>query len=328
MSLSLPVHKRTSLDNSILSSTGRCPRLAYYNYHLCRATRTENYPINFGVAYHEFRDSLEKLYQQWVVEEGEDFDEIIDRFWSVAWSLATKTWVDPPVEHKKSYLDFSRLRSSCEEAFDVWQEEKRLGYYKVIQSETAFQLPLPRRLCHECYQWTTSKRCCNFDTHQEFFTGRLDQIIEWNGRLWIRDFKTVGRKEDWDSKFNPDHQFTGYVWAGKSLSGRAVDGVIIDIVYNIKTKGPEFHPTLANRTNDDIQNWLEWFEFEYANYRRFEATDSWPMRTSACGDYGGCFFRRCCNSGSWDSIEHWLEENTIYSVWDPLNPEREEGLPE
>lgn len=305
--LSLPMLDRTSLDNSVLSVVGRCPRLAFYNYRLNRATRSVNYPINFGVSYHKFREILDKLYAEWIVKEGKELDSCSKMIFEAAWSVATKGWQDPPLEHKKGYLDLGRLSKTCEQAFEAWLDEKRRGYYKVIATEVAFELPLPSG---------------------RLFTGRLDQILEWNGRLWVRDFKTVGRKDNWKEKYNPDHQFTGYSWAAQQLSDRRVDGTIIDIVYNTKTMGPEFHPTLANRSSNDIAQWLEWVEFESGNWERYCAEDLWPMRTMACGDYGGCFFRECCNLGSWDSIEGWLKERTIHSVWDPMNPEREEGLPE
>lgn len=306
--VSLPIVERESLDNSILSSVGRCPRLGYYNYVLNRAARADNYPINFGVLYHNFRDSLEKAYHTLVIEGGEKLEDVKETIWNQSWILATRGWTDPPIEHKKGYLDLGRALKTCKEAFESWVEEKSLNYYNIVSTELAFDLPLP-----------SGRRFC----------GKTDQVLEWNGRLWVRDFKTVGRKDDWKAKFNPDHQFSGYVWAAQELSGRRIEGVIVDIVYNIKTKGPEFHPTICSRTSDDLEQWLEWVEFEYDNWERCKAEDKWPMRTTACGDYGGCFFRQCCNRGNWPSIEQWLEERTVFSYWDPLNPEREEaGLPE
>ena len=307
LTLTLPVHGRRGLDNSILSTHGRCPRLDLFNYHLCRSHRVRNYPIEYGVAYHAFRETLELLYIKWVVEDGQTLDVAMPGLYTSAFAVATKTWEDPPLEHKKGYLDLGRLRKACEESFRTWVDEKKQGFYKIVGTETAFELPLPSG---------------------RLFTGRLDQILEWNGRLWIRDFKTVGRKDNWKLRYNPDHQFTGYVWAASQLSGRPIDGVIVDIVYNIKTKGPEFHPTLASRTQDDIDNWIEWVEYEYDNRERCIETGVWPMRTSSCNNYAGCYFRECCSLGSWRAMEEWLLERTIWSVWDPLEPEREEGLPE
>lgn len=328
----LPTITRSGYDNSILGTHGRCPRLDLYDYHLGRVGRGNNYPINFGIAYHSFRETLEKLYLKWVIEETKSIDSVKKLLYQTSWAVASKEWTDPPIEHKKSYLDLTRLEIVCEESFESWLGEKARGAMKVIATETAFDLPLPRKLCRRCWEWSDPEYTlclrCGGPLFTEYFQGRFDQILEWNRRLWVRDFKTVGRREDWRAKFSPAHQFTGYTWAAQILSGRRIDGVIAEVVYNTKTMGPEFHPTFASRSANDIEMWLEWVEFETANRRRAEATDIWPMRTTACGDYGGCFFRECCNLGNWSSIETWLEDKTIHSVWDPLNPEREEGIPE
>ena len=131
--ITLPVHTRRSLDNSILSTHARCPRLDFFNYHLCRTARVENYPINFGLAYHNFRETIEKLYMSWVTEEGADLKEVQKLIFESGWSVATKDWTDPPLEHRKSYLDLGRLRRTCEEAFESWCNEKRSNYYRVIR---------------------------------------------------------------------------------------------------------------------------------------------------------------------------------------------------
>lgn len=308
--INLPVVDREYLDNSILETCGRCPRLAYYNYKINRAARGKSWPIQYGVAFHKFKDVCELLYNQYVIEEGADLDDVKDMIYESASAVALLGWEDPPIEHTKSYLDLSRIRRGCELSFEQWLEEKKLGYYKVIGTETGFTLPLPSG---------------------RLFAGRMDQILDWNTRIWVRDWKTLGRKPknaNFRAKFNPSHQFSGYTWAAQKLSGRRIEGVIISIVYNIKSTGPEFYTALANRTTDDIKQWLEWVEDEYSNWQHYVTNDYWPMRTSACEDYGGCFFKECCNSGSWSSIENWLEDNTISSTWDPLNPEGEEGLPE
>lgn len=311
-SLSLPVLNRTRLDNSILGTLNRCPRLAFYNYYLCRSARVENYPINFGTATHTFMETLETLYMQWILEDEKGLEDCSLLLYEASCAVALKGWVDPPLEHAKSYLATDRLLETFEELFTFWKNEKNGTSFRVIGAETPFELPLPSG---------------------RMFCGKLDQLVEWNGRLWVRDWKTTSRKPSkkgggWKALYSPDHQFTGYIWASQKLSGRTVDGAIIHVVYNIKTMGPEFYPTLANRTSGDIDHWITWVEDSWDEWERRVETDSWPMNTTACGDWAGCFFRDCCGKGNWSAIERWLEERTIYSVWDPLNPEREEGLPE
>jgi hypothetical protein len=309
--LKLPILEREYLDFSILETHSRCPRLAMFNYVFNRAANTVNYPIQFGSAYHKFRETLEQLYLQWVRDEGTPFEKVDKKLiYESAFAVATRGWEDPPLEHKKSYLDLGRLSKTCKEAFERWVAEKTQGYYKVIATEASFTLPLPSG---------------------RLFAGRIDQVIEWNARLWIRDFKTAGRKPsggNWQRYFSPNHQFTGYTWAQSELSNRQVQGVIVDVAYNIKSRGPEFYPTMASRTLGDVKFWLEWIEEEYDRYEMHMEKKRWPMNTSACNDYGGCFFTECCNRSDWSSIELWLKENTIHSEWDPLDPEKEEGLPQ
>ena len=309
-SLDLPVYERTSLDNSILSTLGRCPRLAFFNYHLCRSARAKNYPINFGVAFHKFAETLEQLYINWVLEEGQELEKVKGVLFTAAFAVATAKWEDPPLEHKKSYLDLGRLSKNCKDMFERWEREKESGIFEVIGTETAFELPLPSG---------------------RNFSGRLDQPLLWNNRAWIRDWKTVSRRPkngDYRAKYNPDHQFTGYTWGFGKLANRTIDGVLVDTYHNIKSSGPNFDRTPCSRTNSDIKQWLEFVEDGCDEWERRVESGKWPMRTAACDDWGGCYFRSCCNEGAWRDIESWLKEHTIYSVWDPMRPEREEGLPE
>jgi len=308
--LSLPVFRREKLDNSILSCLNRCPRLCFFNYVLNRASCGKSWPIQYGVAYHKFRETLEKLYFSWCVTDGKDLEEVSSMIYETSLAMALKDWENPPLEHTKSYLDESRITKACHMGFESWKANKISGNMKILHSEMPFELPLPSG---------------------RIFCGRMDESIEWNNRLWIGDYKTLGRKPkggNWKGKFNPDHQFSGYVWAGQELSGRRIDGVIVSIVYNVKATGPEFHTALATRTKEDLGHWHEWVEDSYDLYERYFEKDSWPMNTTACDDWGGCFFRNCCNAGQWSAIEQWLLDNTLESHWDPLDPDKEKGLPE
>ena len=65
MKTELKLHERDVLDFSVLNTHMRCPRMMFYNYVLNRSPQGENFPIGFGVAYHKYREELEKL---WLVE--------------------------------------------------------------------------------------------------------------------------------------------------------------------------------------------------------------------------------------------------------------------
>lgn len=307
--LTLPISKPRVYDSSILSTCTRCGVKGLYQYFLNRSAARINFPIQFGQSYHEFRDVVESNYLalELDVAAGVYEDLQLQRFlFETGWNVASKDWEEPETDHRHSYLNESRLLTTCEEAFKNWLEEKALKRLKILQTEQAFELELPSG---------------------KLYGGRFDQILEWNGKLWVRDFKTTSRMgKSYGLRFDPNNQFTGYVWAAQSLSGRRVEGVLVEVVYNTKTKGPEFHDFIATRTPDHILRWIETVEFEIEEVERMFEEDRWPFRTTACDDFGGCYFRDACRKSSWFMIQRWLEANTIESVWDFADPDSETGV--
>lgn len=304
LTVSMPIERTKVCDNSEVGTHQRCPTKGLFQYGMNRAPIGTNYPIQFGVAYHKFREILEVV---WLEKPG----DLTDRDWArgvfeLAWFAAIKGWEDPPLDHKKAYLTESRLSQACTKAFDNWLHEKQTGRFNVLFTEQAFDLALP-----------SGRR----------FGGRFDQVLEWNGKLWVRDFKTVSRMgKTYGDQFEPNNQMTGYVWAAKELSGRPVEGVIIDVCYNTKNQGPEFYEFLTTRTPEHIERWIETIETEIVEIDRYYESMTFPMRTQACHDYGGCYFREACRKSSWAMVERWLEEKTTESHWDFMNPEAEEGV--
>jgi hypothetical protein len=300
MGSSLPVARPRVFDNSTIASVSRCPRKGYYQYWLNRAPSGTNYAIQFGLGYHKYREILEKLYLK--DPNRDDWP----MYHAVAYDVAVKGWENPPIGHSKEYLVETRLRTTCDQAFENWKQEKDAGIFNVLFTEQAFELILPN-----------GKR----------YGGRFDQLLEWHGKLWIRDFKTTSRMgRTYAAQFDPNNQIAGYIWAASELSMRDIEGVMIETIYNTKTKGPEFHPLLSTRSEGHIEQWLETVQDEIGDIEAREERDVWAMRTEACSDYGGCYFRDACQKEYWSSIDDWLLANTTHSVWDFMNPDKEEGV--
>jgi hypothetical protein len=104
------------------------------------------------------------------------------------------------------------------------------------------------------------------------------------------------------------------------LSGRKVEGVIIETIYNNKTKGPEIHEHLSTRSEGHLQKWLTSVEMEVEHIRLHEEADFFPLRTVACDDYGGCMYKEACKKEFDVTALSWLEDNTIEERWDFMNP--------
>lgn len=300
MGSQLPVFSREVYDNSVMSTHQGCPRKFYYQYHLCRAPAGLNFPIQFGIAYHKYRENLEMLYLN-------DSDVALwPRYHQVASAVCQENWQEPPLGHKHEWQTNARLRTTLNMAFDRWKMEKENNRLVVIHAERPFELTLP-------------------SGHR--FGGRIDQLLEWNNKLWIRDFKTTSRMgASYESRFDPDNQMTGYTWGMQQLSGRPVEGVIIEVVYNTKTKGPEFFQFLTTRSQFHVESWLETVQHELELIELHKTKDVWPQRTGYCLNFGMCAFHEACQQSSWPSIDDWLSTETIESHWDFMNPDKEEGV--
>lgn len=299
--VTLPIFEPEVFDNSMMETHSRCPRKYFYRYGLRRAPRGENFPIQFGLAYHDYRERIQPHFIEGVGVPLEVHEALRNEI--------VGAYEDPPLGHRKDYLTASRLEQTLDLAFARINHEVNQGL-KVIQSEQSFQLEL--------------------DGVEELFGGRMDQVIFWNGAVWMRDFKTTSRMgSSYSKKFNPSNQMTGYVWAAGKLGGKLPKGVLIEVVYNTKRSGPEFHQFLTERTPGQIEQWMETAKSEIAEIRRnHQRTEkmgylAWPQRTGACEDFGGCFYKDACKGDSAFGIEFFLKNQTDYSEWDFNDPNKE-----
>lgn len=309
--VTLPTFEPEVLDNSQIETFQRCPRKYLLRYGLRRAPVGENYSIGFGLAYHKYREEVENF----MIERDCNMN---DEVHAEALSTAVAGFKQPPQGHKKEFLSIDRLVQSCNLARMRIEREQARGAIEVIKSEDSFDLFLP--------------------TSDERFGGRMDQIIMWNGRIWIRDFKTTSYMgKTYADQFDPNNQMSGYVWAGTQLSGRPVQGVLIETVYNTKTRGPDIKQFLSTRSEGQIEQWSATVAHELTEIRKAwermpeEGYLAFPQRTLACNDYGGCYYAGrhgdvgACSMNSGHEIEGWLEQKTQYSEWDFTDPDKEES---
>ena len=313
-------------DNSVNAEYARCPRRGLYKYGLRRGFAGKSWPIQYGLAYHKYRETVEVLM-------AEARCDLTDEIHEKGIEAATETWEDPPVEHKKAYLNLHRLMLALEMARKKVTNERKSGTSVVTRSEDSFDLELPFRVCYECGFANYNMKhefcywCGSGDSplHPCRHGGRVDQFVKFvtlNNADMIRDFKTTGRMgETYALKFDPNSQLQGYTWSKEQLSGRKADGALIETVYNTKTKGPEIFQHYVTFSSGQQMQWLAsvmmetqlirsmWARVEELGYLAF------PQRTNACSDFGGCGYRQPCLASSGWEIEQWLENNTIYSHW-------------
>jgi hypothetical protein len=321
-------------DNSIRAEYVGCMRRGFYKYGLRRAFSGKNYPIQYGLAYHKYREVVENAMRE---KDLKMCHEIHD----IGLNAATKGWEDPPIGHRYEYLDLPRLYLGLQMARKRIELEQASGSIKVTRSEDSFDLELPFQVCQSC-GWAILdgddyNHCPMCRDHPPNLTrarhgGRIDQFIEFNNGLYVRDWKTTGYKsKHQDKKYDPNSQIQGYVWAGSQLSGRRFNGALIETVYNTKTKGPEVFQHYVDFSNGQMDQWVAsqmmyeqfirtaWSRVKELGYLAF------PQNTNACTAMGLCPYRDACLMGSGREIDNWLDNYTIYSHWDFMDPDKEEA---
>jgi hypothetical protein len=294
----------------------------------------KSFAIQYGLAYHKYREVVESEMRERDVKMN---DEVHD----FAMNESLKGWEDPPLDHRHGYLDRPRLILGIMMARKRIEEEQRTKQIKVTRSEDSFDLELPFQICQTC-GWAILdgddyNHCPTCRDHPANLTrirhgGRVDQFVEFNNGLYIRDWKTTGyMPQHYNKKFDPSAQIQGYVWAGSRLAGRAFKGAVIETVYNTKTKGPIITQNYVEFSSGQMEQWIasqmmheqfirtSWARVEELGYLAF------PQNTAACTAMGLCPYRDACLMGSGREIDRWLETSTIYSHWDFMNPDKEEG---
>ena len=326
------------LDNSTTDEYGKCPRKGFYRYGLRRGFSGKSFPIQFGLAYHKFREVVENL-----MREGDG--KMSDGVHLAGIEAALEDWEDPPMGHNYEFLDKGRFLLTTSKARTRIELEQASGDVEITRAEDSFDLELPFLICRNCgwaevdleAQWCPR---CNDEAlskpGEDFFRarhgGRTDQFLKTHDKSRVRDFKTTRYKGDkYEDKFSPNSQIQGYVWSGGELSGRTFDGALIETVHNTKLKGPEISQFYISFTKGQQEQWIASRMMEHSVIHMYWSRVAelgflaFPQRTSECSNFGGCGFREACQSSSGREIENWLDNYTIESHWDFTDPGKEES---
>lgn len=153
------------------------------------------------------------------------------------------------------------------------------------------------------------------------YCGHIDRLVTYGDAsdIYVQDQKTSGSQitPRYFEGFSPDYQMSGYTWAGKSIFIMPVQGVVVDAAY-IAVGFTAFGRQTITRSDKQ----LEEFRVEVLNTielaKRCHESGYYPMNRTACGNYGGCEFRRIC------SAVPGIRENLLQGSfkkrdrWDPL----------
>lgn len=131
------------------------------------------------------------------------------------------------------------------------------------------------------------------------YCGHIDRLVTYGDAddIYVQDQKTSGAQitPRYFEGFSPDYQMTGYTWAGQIIFNMPVKGVVVDAAY-IAVGFTAFGRQAITRS----ERQLEEFRGEVLHYigvaKQCHEEQYYPMNRMACGNYGGCEFRRVCSA--------------------------------
>lgn len=162
-----------------------------------------------------------------------------------------------------------------------------------------------------------------FSTGEELILcGHMDRVVTFNSGLYVLDRKTTKTTIDgfsaqkYFAQFSPNNQMSLYGLAGTIVLGTAIKGVIIDAV-QIAKGFSRYERGFANRTEGQLQEWLDDTLYYIRQAEANARSGVWPMNDTACSDFGGCPFQGICNKDP-AVRETFLRSNFERRLWDPL----------
>ncbi len=302
----LPRFEPETYDSTAIKLANECLRKYFYRIILGRTPFKSKYQtvFDFGSAYHKFREVLEVTFRQ-TSNRDESFKAAL-----MSALVAPLT----PGEGKYEYYTRERLMRSCKVAYEWWCKEKDNNQIEVIAVEQFINVQLSEGV---------------------FISGRADQIIRWNGKLWGRDFKTTSKKlQYFEATLDPNDQPVRYIHLESKLhfgdnaitDGKMVQGIIFEVLCNTadSEKGNkeglcEIKNVTITKSLQQMEQWRKEQLFIHQILELAKKEEMYPMQPTNCSF---CDFRNVCKKASESSMEYELKNNFKLAPWNPMNVEQ------
>lgn len=163
---------------------------------------------------------------------------------------------------------------------------------------------------------THCPKCGQLLEHIEY-GGIFDGLVEFSNNVYVLEHKSTSVLGSmYFHQFKPNNQVSGYIWGGQELSGKKVNGAIVNAIGIYKTGATKFEREPTARSEVAIAEWKKNVQTTCAEIRFHERHGFWPLRTMACTLYGLCEYH------SVHVLEHEtervkrLENDYIIDKWD------------
>ena len=274
-----------AMDHTATKEFKKCPRSYFLRMVLGRTSPEGKWASVFawGSSIHKY---LERLY-----EDGD----------AGAAAQAALPIYKSPTNPTFEWQTKERLLSTFAKLYKMYTEEKTNNVIRVEAIEQPFNITFPDGTP---------------------VGGRFDQVMKWNGRMWIRDWKTTSKQINYFKQgLEPNDQAIRYIYALSSLQfgqdekgypNKVIDGVLFVAIYNTKTVGPEIQPVPSSRSLTQVKKWLDEQMFIHKQMQLCRENDVWPMHEVSCSF---CDFRQVCTQPSDAAMENVLKTQYLLQPW-------------
>ena len=157
------------------------------------------------------------------------------------------------------------------------------------------------------------------------FRFKMDGVVEFEGKPWIKESKTTGQKPGafW-SKYAMDRQATGYIWGARKYFDLPIEGVLVDALFKPSSKVPipTYDRQFFSPTPTMIESWLHDIKGVGEEMLRAEASKDYWKSWTCINSWGRkCeFFDYCSNDNSLDVLR------TTHDIKERLKAEAENAV--
>lgn len=255
---------RTKHGYSKIEAFEACPRFYYYRYERHLEPKKFNENTSFGSLFH--------LARQVYYETGNDLQAAYQ-----AIKMGAAEYLMYEGFHEKAE-DLVLYVADAIEAYSKHYKDDKI-------ERIAFEVPFETEIGDK--PWP--------------ITGRLDGVVVADREVWVEEVKTTGWPiATFVRQMTLDGKTTCYVWAARKITGRLVQGALLDIVYKKRNQsGFDFHREVLPRTDFNIQEWHDATVYKLKQIDECREKGVWPHNYKQCGSMYGktCPYIDVCRFG-------------------------------
>lgn len=265
---------QTAWDSTTLGLLKTCPRKYQLNMILGYQEK-DRIHLDFGIAYHVGLETHAKL-----IASGTE-PELALRQSLVA---AMKSAWDNGMARDNTYKNVANLCRAIIGNIDTYASNPAVTTHILRDGRAAVELSFKINL--DMY---------SPDGEPYILCGHLDRVVEFNGKLYVLDYKTstYALSENYFANYSPNNQMTLYNAAASAILDRPVSGFIVDAV-QILVNGERYHREIITRPPECLEEWLSDLKIWIRQAELYAETGQYPMNDTACSMYGGCEYRNVC----------------------------------